>query len=128
MIVVLIEGRASLGRFPIPAQTRSLSILQVVEMAARFCQTLKRRLLRLEGRLPPEPSVIWIVFTGDGDLASVALSNGTRLIGELATGAYQAISRTQPCKVYLGFDPDAALRGEQPRSTGHAPEDEIATA
>jgi hypothetical protein len=89
---------------------------------------LKRRLLRLEGRLPPEPSVNSAVFTSEGHLASVALSNGTRLIGESATGAYQAINRTRPYKVYLGFDPDAALRGEQSRSNGHAPKDETATA
>jgi hypothetical protein len=128
MIVVLIEGRANLGRFPNPAQTCFLSIPQVVEMAARICQTLKRRLLRLEARLPPEPSVNSVVFTSEGHLASVALSNGTRLIGESATGAYQAINRTRPYKVYLGFDPDAALRGEQSRSNGHAPKDETATA
>jgi hypothetical protein len=128
MNVVLIEGRANLGRFPNPVKTCFLSTRQVVEMAARICQTLKRRLLRLEGRLPPMPSVIWVVFTSEGNLASVALSNGERLVGESATGAYQAISRTQPCKVYLGFDPYAALRGEQPRSNGHAPEDETAAA
>jgi hypothetical protein len=107
--VVLIEGQANLGRFPNPAQTGFLSIPQVVEMAARICQTLKRRLLRLEGRLQPEASVIWVVFTSEGDLASVALTNGKRLIGESATGAYQAISRRRPCKVYIGFDPDATL-------------------
>jgi hypothetical protein len=87
---------------------------QVVEMAVRICQTLKRRLLRLEGHLPPKPSIISVVFTSEGDLASVALSNGERLVGDPATGAYQARSRTQPCKVYLGFDPDVAV-GRQRR-------------
>src|SRR5260370_41755283 len=113
MIVVLIEGRAKLRRFPNPAQTRFLSIPQVGEMAARICRTLNRRVVRLESRLRPVVSVVWAVFTSEGDLASVALSNGTRLIGEAATGAYKAISRTQPCKGDLGFDPDAAVGRQQ---------------
>jgi hypothetical protein len=92
-----------------PAQTCFLSIPQVVEMAARISRTLNRRLVRLESRLRPAASVIWVVFTSEGNLASVALSNGTRLAGEPATRAYQAIIRTLPCKVYCGFDPDVTL-------------------
>jgi hypothetical protein len=97
-------------------------------MAARISRTLNRRLVRLESRLRPVASVVWVVFTPAGGLSSVAMNDGTRLAGESATRAYQAISRTHPCKVYCGFDPYATLGGEQTRSNRHAPEDEIATA
>jgi hypothetical protein len=57
----------------------------------------------------PAVSIVWVQFSTDGNLSSVAMSDGSRLEGDLATQAYQAITRTHPCKVYCGFDPDAAL-------------------
>jgi hypothetical protein len=73
------------------------------------CRALRRRLDRLAIRLRPEVAVIWILFTSEGNLSSVAMSDGSRLEGEPANRAYQVIGRTHPCKVYIGIDPDAAL-------------------
>jgi hypothetical protein len=73
------------------------------------CRAFGKRLDRLASRVRPEVAVIWILFTGEGNLSSVAMSDGTRLQGEPANRAYQAISRTKPCKAYIGIDPDATL-------------------
>jgi hypothetical protein len=78
-------------------------------MAVNIFRALNKRLVRLESRQRPQAYVVFAVLTNEGNVSSVAMSNGTRLEGEQAMRAYQNVKPGQPCKVYGGFDPDATL-------------------
>jgi hypothetical protein len=57
---------------------------------------------------PPEVYPIYAVFSEDGRVERMRMSDGSRLEGQAAVEKHRGLARSFPLKAYLAFDPDIA--------------------
>jgi hypothetical protein len=72
---------------------------------------LRCRIGRLEARHRPLAVYpTYALFSEDGEVERVCLSDGSRLTGQEAIETYRRLPRSIPLKVYVGFDPDIVMQ------------------